>query len=223
MTIIMRKYLPHTLFLTALFVSISGSLMAQQTISDAKIVYKMDLPAEQLQTDGRLQGSTLTQYMHGHLSRIDMNFNVVKYTYLINSKESSMVTLIEQNGDKYLIRVNKTQYDKDLKHYEGIRFKEETGTKLVAGYTCKRAIGTMSDGKTFEVYYTPQLIPENKQYNRRFINLKGLPLEFEILTKTGAKMRVTATKVDLYPIPASYFDVPKSGYKEVSQEEVERM
>jgi len=219
----MRKYLPHTLLLTALFVSITGRLMAQQTISDAKVIYKMELPPEQLQMDAMLEGSSLTQYMHGHLSRIDMNFNVVKYTYLINSKESTMVTLIDRHGDKYLIRGNKEQYEKDLKQYEGIQFKEENATKQIAGYTCKKAIGTMADGKTFEVYYAPQLLPENRQYNRRFVNLKGLPLEFEILTKTGAKMRVVATKIDLYPIPASYFDIPKSGYKEVSQEELKNM
>ncbi len=64
----------------------------------------------------------------------------------------------------------------------------------------------MPDGKTFEVYYALDLVPENKQYNRRFVNLKGIPLEFEIITKNRLQnQEVVATKIELYPIPASYF------------------
>ena len=213
----------YRLLLTFIFGCFSGSLLAQHTVSDAKIIYKMELPPEQLQMDAMLEGSTFTQYMRGPLSRIDMNFNIVHYTYLINSKTETMTTLIDQHGNKYLIRAGKEQYNKDLKQYENIQFTDQTETKEIAGYSCRKAIGTMPDGKTFEVFYATDLVPENKQYNRRFVNLKGIPLEFEIITKTGAKTRVIATKVDLYPIPASYFDVPKTGYKEVSQEELKNM
>lgn len=213
----------YRLFLTFFILCIGGPLLAQRSVSDAKIVYKMQLPPEQLQMDAMLEGSTFTQYMRGHLSRIDMDFNIVKYTYLINSRDETMTTLIDQHGNKYLIRANKEQYIKDLKQYENIKFKDQGETRQIAGYTCKKAVGTMPDGNTFEVFYTTDLVPENKQYNRRFVNLKGIPLEFEIVTKTGSKMRVVATKVELFPIPASYFDVPKTGYKEVSQEELKNM
>jgi len=213
----------YRLLLTFILGCFSGTVLAQRTVSDAKIIYKMELPPEQLQMDAMLEGSTFTQYMRGPLSRIDMNFNIVHYTYLINSKTETMTTLIDQHGNKYLIRAGKEQYNKDLKQYENIQFTDQTETKQIAGYACRKAIGTMPDGKTFEVFYATELVPENRQYNRRFVNLKGIPLEFEILTKTGAKTRVIATKVDLYPIPASYFDVPKTGYKEVSQEELKNM
>jgi hypothetical protein len=213
----------YRLLLTFILSCLAGSLPAQRVVSDAKIIYKMELPAAQLQMDAKLQGSTFTQYMRGPLSRIDMNFNIVHYTYLINSKTKTMTTLIDQHGNKYLIRAGKDQYEKDLKQYENIQFKDQSETKQVAGYTCRKAIGTMPDGQTFEVYYAVDLVPENRQYNRRFVNLKGIPLEFEIVTKEGAKTRVIATKVDLYPIPASYFDVPRTGYKEVSQKELQEM
>ncbi|HVI47448.1 MAG TPA: hypothetical protein VM802_21425 [Chitinophaga sp.] len=213
----------HRLFLTFFLLCFAGSLLAQRSVSDAKIVYKVDLPPEQLQMDAMLEGSTLTQYMRGPLSRVDMDFNIVRYTYLINSKDETMTTLIDQHGTKYLIRAGKDQYEKDLKQYESVVFKDEAGSKEIAGYSCKKAIGTMADGKTFDVYYTPDLQPENRQYNRRFVNLKGLPLEFEIITKTGSKMKMVATKVELFPIPASYFDIPKTGYKEISQEELKKM
>lgn len=201
----------------------AGPVYAQHYVSDARIVYKLELPPEQLQMDAMLEGSTLTQYIRGHLSRIDMNLNVVRYTYLINSKEQHLVTLIDNHGDKYLIRSGKEEYDKELKQYASIQFKDEPVTKELVGYTCKKAIGTTPDGKTFEVYYAPGLIPENRHYNRRFVNLKGIPLQFEIITRTGAKMLVTATSIDLHPVQASMFEVPVSGYKVISKEELQKM
>lgn len=213
----------YRLFLTYFLLWITSPILAQRVVSDAKIVYKIDLPPEEAQKDAMQEGSTLTQYIRGQLSRIDMDFNIVKYTYLINSKEENMTTLIDQHGDRYLIRASKEQYEKELKQFENVQFKDQAETRKIAGYNCKKALGVMPDGVTFEVYYTPELVPENRQYNRRFVNLKGIPLEFEIVTKTGSKMRVVATKVELFPIPASYFDVPKTGYKVVSPEELKRM
>src|SRR5690606_16065279 len=132
----------------------------------------------------------------------------------------TLVTLIDSHSGKYLIRSGRDEYEKDLKRYTGIHFKDEPGTRELAGYSCQRAIGTMPEGATFEVYYAPDLIPENKHYSRRFMNLKGIPLQFEIITKTGAKMQATVISLDLHPVPASYFEVPASGYKLISKEEL---
>jgi hypothetical protein len=220
----MRMNLPNRWLLTTLVLALAaGPLSAQHMVSDAKIVYKLQLPPEQAQMDALLEGSSLTQYLRGHLSRIDMNFNMVHYTYLINSREKTLVTLIDNHGDKYLIRAGREEYERELKQYSGIQFKDEAGNKEIAGYKCQKAQGTMPDGKTFEVYYAPGLVPENKQYNRRFVNLKGIPLQFEIISKTGAKMSVVATRVDLNSVPASFFDVPTSGYKIISKEELQKM
>lgn len=196
------------------------SLFAQRLVSDAKIVYKIETPP---QTDPSFEGGTLTQYMKGHLSRVDIDFKTVHYSYLINSREETVVTLIDNHGDKYLIRAGKEEYTKDLKEYTQVQFKDASETKQIAGYNCRKAIGKMPDGQTFEVYYTSDLLPENKQYNRRFVNLKGIPLQFEIINKNGSRMHVVATKVDLYAVPGSYFDTPKTGYKEISREELLKM
>jgi uncharacterized protein (DUF1330 family) len=217
-TTVMQK----TLFTLLGFCLITGGVYAQRLVSDAKIVYRIETPPEQT-ADPSFEGGTLTQYMKGHLSRVDIDFKVVHYSYLINSREETVVTLIENHGDKYLIRGGKEEYTKDLKEYAAVQFKDAGETKQIAGYTCKKAIGKMANGETFEVYYTADLIPENKQYNRRFVNLKGIPLQFEIINKNGSRMRMVATKVDLYAVPGSFFDTPKSGYKEISREELMKM
>ena len=208
-------------FLLLVVVTISHSF-AQRLVSDAKIVYNMQTSAAP-GTDSSLNGGTLTQYMKGHQSRVDIDFSTVHISYLINSKEESVVTLINNQGDKYLTRAGKEEYEKELKLYAAAQFKDGTETKKIAGYVCRRAVAKLPDGSSFEVYYSPDLIPENKQYNRRFVNLKGLPLQFEILNKNGVRMTMVATSVELNAIPGSYFDVPKTGYKEISREELSKM
>jgi hypothetical protein len=217
-TLIMQKYLLTLL----LFSLITGGLTAQRLVSDAKIVYRIERPAQQ-PADPAFEGGTFTQYIKGHQSRVDIDFKLVRYSYLIDSRNETVVTLIDNHGDKYLIRAGKDEYEKDLKQYAGVQFVDGKETKEIAGYTCKKSVGKLADGQTIEVYYSADLVPENKQYNRRFVNLKGMPLQFEVLNKNGSKMTMIATKVDLFPVPGSYFDIPKSGYKEISREELTQM
>lgn len=208
-------------FLLLVVVTTSQSY-AQRLVSDAKIVYNMQ-SSGQSANDSSFTGGTLTQYMKGTQSRVDIDFSEVHISYLINSKEETVVTLINNHGDKYLTRAGKEEYEKELKLYAGAQFKDGSETKKIAGYNCKKATAKLPDGTTFEVYYTTDLQPENRQYNRRFVNLKGIPLQFEILNKNGGKMTMVAVTVELNAVPGSYFDVPKAGYKEISREELARM
>lgn len=203
-------------------ICLSSPALAQRSVSDAKITYKVELPQEQLQMESMFAGSSMTQYIRGDMSRIDMNLNVVNYVYIINTKKESVVTLLDNHGDKYLIRSDRKAYAEDYRKYEAVQFIDQDETREIAGYTCRKAIGKMPDGSTFDVFYTTGLVAENRAYNRRFMNLKGIPLEFEIVMKAGAKMRAVATDVDLSPQPASIFDIPK-GYREITQEELKKI
>ncbi|WP_295118736.1 hypothetical protein [uncultured Chitinophaga sp.] len=207
---------------TTVLLGLPSVLCAQRTISDAKVEYKIEVPPEHLQMDAMFANSTFTQYIRGDDSRIDMIFNVVNYTYFLNRKSQTMITLLDNHGDKYMIRSDKAAYEKETRNYESIKFTDQKEVKEIQGYKCRKAIGKMPDGTTFEVYYTPELVPENRLYNRRFMNLSGIPLEFEIIAGAGSKMKVTATKVDLSPVPASVFDIPK-GYKEITQDELQKI
>lgn len=209
-------------FLSLVVVTISQAF-GQRLVSDAKIVYNIH-SSNQSPADSLFAAGKLTQYMKGFQSRVDIDFTDVHISYLINSKDQTVVTLINNNDQiRYLTRAGKEEYEKELKLYAAAQFKDANETKKIAGYNCKKAIAKLPDGSTFEVYYTADLIPENKQYNRRFVNLKGMPLQFEILNKNGLKMTMEAVSVELNAIPGSYFDAPKTGYKEISRDELAKM
>ena len=90
--------------------------------------------------------------------------------------------------------------------------------KTIAGYTCSRAIAKMKDGATFTVYFTEEIQSENKDYDAQFRDLPGIPLEFESVSGKVV-IRYVANKISFDPIPVQRFDIPRSGYREMTYEE----
>ncbi len=80
----------------------------------------------------------------------------------------------------------------------------------------------MNDSSSFTVYYTPDIVPENKEYDYHFKNLNGLPLEYE-LTQRNLTIRYTVSRINLNPVQASKFDIPTSGYREMTYEESQKI
>ncbi|HVU83950.1 MAG TPA: hypothetical protein VHC50_03870, partial [Puia sp.] len=68
------------------------------------------------------------------------------------------------------------------------------------------------------VYYTQDIVPENKAYDPVFVNLDGLPLEYEF-SKGDLHIKYVLASINLNPVPASKFDIPTSGYREMTYEE----
>jgi GLPGLI family protein len=143
-------------------------------------------------------------------------------TTIHDAKTGSAVVLKEVSGQKLLIRMAPDDWKQKNARYQGITFKNTGETKEIAGYKCIKAEAKMSDGSSFTVYYTPDLIPENKEYDYHFRNLNGLPLEYE-LTQRNLSIRYTVSKINMNPVPASKFDIPTSGYREMTYDESKKM
>ena len=76
----------------------------------------------------------------------------------------------------------------------------------------------MPDGKSFEVYYAPDLVPANKEYDATFSNLPGLAIEYEI--ESGKmKFKYSLAKINYDPVQVSQFDFPTSGYRVMTYDE----
>ncbi len=108
------------------------------------------------------------------------------------------------------------------RRFQNLNFVKTNGTKTIAGYFCNQAIASSQDGFEITVFYTRDLIPENKSYDQQFKNLDGLPLEYE-LNRGNLHIKYTLASINLNPVPASKFDIPTSGYRELSYEESLKM
>lgn len=212
----MKQYLA----ITALLCTLAPSVNAQKRISELTLVYDAKVTtgnAEPRMADA-FDGASTTIYLKGPMSRSEMTSALFSSSTIHDAKNGTAVVLREVSGQKLLIRMSAEDWKEKNAKYEGITFTNTGETKEIAGYKCQKAEAKMSDGSTFIVYYTPDIIPENKEYDYHFRDLNGLPLEYE-LTQRNLTIRYTVSRINMNPVPASKFTIPTSGYREMTYEE----
>jgi GLPGLI family protein len=193
---------------------------AQKRISELTMVY--DATVSTGSTDPKLadafDGATTTVYIKGNLSRSEMASALFSSTTIHDSKTGSAVVLREVSGQKLLIRMTPQNWAEKNKRYNGISFTNTAETKTIAGYKCTKATATLNDGTVFTVFYTSDIVPENRDYDYQFRSLNGLPLEYELI-QGKLTIKYTVSSINMNPVPASKFDLPKTGYREMTYEE----
>jgi len=215
----------HRVFLVfAISSLLSLGAIAQKKVSELTLVYDTEITtgSKDPKLADAFDGATTTIYVKGPLSRLEMVSALFTSTTIHDSKAGTAVVLREVSGQKLLIRLTADDWKDKNKRYEGITFKDTEETKVIAGYTTTKAIATMPDGSTFTVYYTKDIIPENREYEYQFRSLAGLPLEYE-LNQGNLKIKYTVSQINLNLVPAAKFDIPKSGYREMTYQESKKM
>lgn len=199
-----------------LFVGLSINAQEPKQINECVITYEvvvLDSKAEQ-QVIKSMNGSVKTLYLKGTRSRTDLETSGFKQTTLYDSKNDSTVILREIGANKYISYLNGNQRKEKNKKYNNIEFTNTDERKIILGYDCKKVIAKLADGTTYTVYYTPNVIVSNSDYEYQFKNLAGLVLEYESETDDGkSKVKYVANKILFNPIPNVKFEIPKSGYR----------
>jgi GLPGLI family protein len=217
------KNIPIVTLLSALHLLSAPSLQAQKKVSELTLVYSYTVVTTGSDGDkknGDMPGAAAhTVYIKGSKSRSEMTDSLFSSVTLFDASTGSGVILKEVSGQKLLIRLNAANWLETNKPYEGIVYKNTTDTKEIAGYRCIKAQGTTLSGTVITVYYTREIIPDNKEYAPEFRSLEGLPLEYT-LTKGNVEIRYKVARMNFNPVPASKFDIPASGYRELKYDEV---
>jgi hypothetical protein len=195
---------------------------AQKRVSELTLVYDYSVTIE---GGNKLEGvgnASHTIYIKGNKSRSEMTNQLFSSTSIYDANTGFGVILKELSGQKLLIRMNPDNWSEKNRMYDGVVFKATGKTKIIAGYNCQEATGVTSAGAQVTVFYTRELVPDNKQYDPLFKTLDGLPLEYD-LTNGNVKISYRFSKMSLNPVPASKFDIPGSGYREMNYEESKKM
>jgi GLPGLI family protein len=193
------------------------SVCAQKKVSELTLVYDYSVITGDAKPDGS-GTAAYTVYLKGSKSRSEMINSLFSSTTIFDANTSTAVILKEVSGQKLLIRLTPDNWQERNKLYEGMVFKNTSETRDIAGYKCIKAVAQSKTGATITVYYTRDVIPDNKAYDPYFKDLDGLPLEYE-LASGEVKIRYKISKINFNPVPASRFDIPKSGYREMNYEE----
>jgi GLPGLI family protein len=214
------KKLVSIILVVVAFISSSVEVMAQRRLTEATISYDIVINTSNStpQAADLLDGATSVIYLKGSSSRSEMTSSLGTQATIIDGKSGNVTVLKDYGEQKYMIQMTPDNWKQSNKKYEGISFTYLNEYKTIAGYNCQKAIGKLSDSSTFNVYFTKELLPVNKDFQYLNKNLPGLALQYEA---SLGKMLVTYTvsSINFNPVSQVKFDLPKSGYRVMTYEE----
>lgn len=197
----------------------SYQLAAQKKFSEGTISYDIVINTgkEKPQNADFFDGATSAVYIKGNKSRSEMVSPLGTQSTIIDGKS---ITILKEYGEqKYMISLTPADWKEVNQKNEGIIYNlSSSETKNILGYPCKKAVGKHTDGTEFTAWYSPELIPENRDFQYVTRDLPGLAMEYE--TNLGdLKVTYTVSKLSFTPVPASQFDLPKSGFRILTYQE----
>ena len=208
-------------FVVTVALSISTVLVfAQKKLTEATISYDIVINTNNTtpQAADLLDGAVSVIYLKGNSSRSEMISSLGTQSTIIDGKTGNVTILKEYGEQKYMITMTPANWKASNKKYEGSTFTYEDEYKTIAGYNCQKAIGKLTDGSTFTVYFTKDLVPVNKDFQYLNKDLPGLAMQYEA-TLGKQKVTYTVSSINFNLVPAAKFDLPKSGYRVMTYEE----
>ncbi len=201
----------------------SMTVIAQKKLTEGFILYDITINtgSEKPQNAEFFDGATNAVYIKGSKSRTEMVNSLGTQSTIINqSADKKEITILKEYGEqKYMINLTPADWAEVNKKYANVTFTyDAAATKTIQGYAAKKAVGSLTDGTTFTVWYTPDITLDNKDFQYINRTLPGLALEYET-TFGNLKVTYRVSKISFAPMAVSKFDLPKSGFRVVSYQE----
>ncbi|HMO33164.1 MAG TPA: hypothetical protein PKE63_01460 [Lacibacter sp.] len=209
--------------IACLFLLPVRQVQAQKVYNEGTVTYNVVVSTGNTETRAAdlLDGARMRMLIKGNQTRTEVTSILGTTVTLQDGRSGAAVVLNEYGDQKIMILMNREEFEDRNKKFAGIQVELLNETKTILGYTCKLAVATLTDGTRFKVYYAPDLQFQHKNYGAQFQAIPGFPLEYE--SELG-KMKVTylADKISFDPVAAAQFDVPKTGYRRMTYEEVKK-
>jgi len=195
-------------------------LFSQKRITEGIITY--DIFVQTGHTNPTIadmfDGATAVVYLKGYLCRFERVSALGVESTITNSRSGEVNVLKEYGEQKYLITLTPENWKDANKKYKDIIFTYLDEYKEIAGYKCQKAVGKQPDGSEINVFFTRELIADNRDFEYAYKTLPGLAMEYE--TNIGSlKVMYRVSKISFNIVPASKFELPKSGYRVMTYEE----
>ena len=202
-------------WLLSLFVIGAFSATAQKKLTEGTISYDVVITtgSEKPKNADFLDGTTVVNYIKGDKTRTEMVSPLGRLTTIYDGAKNSVVILKDIGEQKYMITLTPNDWKDANKKYDGMSYTYEDGEKTILDYKCKKAVAKLQDGTTYTVWYTSDLVPQNRNFQYETQSLPGLAMEYETTNSKGEKTTYTVSKISFGPVPAAKFDLPKSGYR----------
>lgn len=209
-----------TIIFSLALILVAGHSYAQKKLTEATISYDIVINTNNTTPKAAdlLDGAISVVYLKGTSSRSELISSLGSQSTIVNGKTGNVTLLRDYGEQKYMISMTPDNWKASNKKYEGVSFTYENEYKTIAGYNCQKAIGKLSDGSTFTVFFTKDLLPVNKDFQYLNKDLPGLAMQYEA-TMGKRKVTYTVSSINFNLVPAAKFDLPKSGYRVMTYEE----
>ena len=216
-TLIKLSFLVATVFL-------SINTFAQKQLTDATIVYNLSIETRngEKQLANGLNGAVLTIFLSKDKSRTEMVSGPGTETTVFDAKAGKGFILKEFSAQKLMITTSADNWAQKNQTIKKQVFTTDESSTTIAGYNCKKASTTNTEGKNYTVYYDPTVTLANTSYNNAFPQIKGLPVQFE-LSSGNLVFKYTLSSYSAEAIPTAKFDAPKSGFRVMTYEENQQL
>jgi len=195
--------------LFAIFLCVYLNAQQPKTIGDCTISYLLSRSGK---TD-KNNTAYSTVYIKGKEIRVDFINNSFSQTIFYNGNLGNATILKTVGQSKYIANYTAEEWQKENEVYKDATVVFTNNTKKILDYECKEAVITLKNGKSYSAYFTPKLVPTVKANPFANENIPGLILEYELLTDEKDKIFYSADNINFNPVPASKFEIPKSGYR----------
>jgi GLPGLI family protein len=208
----------YAVLIAALVVTMSAN--AQRKLTEATISYDIMINTGNAspQAVDMLDGATSVIYLKGNSSRSEMISSLGTQSTIIDGKSGAITILKDYGEQKYMISMTQSEWKQSNRKYDSVTFAYFEEYKVIQGYKCQKAMGTLKDGKTFTVFFTRDLLPVNRDFQYLNRNLPGLAMQYE--ASMGSSMvTYTVSSINFNIVPQAKLDLPKSGYRVMTYDE----
>jgi GLPGLI family protein len=207
-----------------LIIAFANKSFAQKKISEGTITYDISIKSAKSDKSlpNGLNGAALNIYLKPTQSRSEMTSSLGKETDVFDNKAGKGFILKEYSGQKLMITLTNQNWSQKNQWNENLKFMVSNEIETIAGYQCKKAIGTSEDGRTVTVYFAPDIVIVNDKYNGSFSQLPGLPIKYE-LTSGDLIFTYTLKTVNYDPVASALFAEPKTGFRIMTYNENQQL
>jgi GLPGLI family protein len=215
--------------LFSLFLISASTLTTFAQLTEGHVSYKIDITTDNPDMQmvvGMMQGSTMEMYFKPKATRTEVKMGtMMTMTTITNETSGDILTLMSGMMGQNAMKSTVSEIEK--KNAEAakpeVTFVDET--KVIEGYTCKKAIVTTEEGMVTVFWYTTEIDVAKKGQSYLNSDVPGFPMQFE-LNNQGMIMTMTVTKIEtkLDKKAESLFDMKiPAGYKEMTMEQMMQM
>ncbi|MFH0866059.1 MAG: hypothetical protein V1904_07680 [Bacteroidota bacterium] len=160
-------------------------------------------------------------------SKTEMITGAVTQASITDGTAKTKIVLIDYMGTKYSLKLTSAEIAESLAKDSMPVITTTSDTKVIAGYTCKKAIlaTTDEDGTITNdtIYYSDEIGCSDLNFDTPFKDIPGAVLEYSIyIDQINANMKYTAKEVKKEKVSDNLFLIP-SDYQEVTMEEFKKV